>query len=406
MPNYSYIAKTGEGETQEGVINAQDKSQLAHILKGQGMLLINATLEEKKPFFSLKGFSPFGRVSSSQKILMVKNLGVMFSTGLPLVRSFEILSVQTKNKKLKSILAEVKGKISRGENLSDALAKHPEVFSELFCSMIKIGEESGTLDEVFQILSVQMVREHELKSKIINAMIYPSIIVLAMLVIGVVIITIVLPALNTFFVSLNVDVPIYTKIMLAAGNFILEQWYTVILGFLALIAGFIMLLRSKKGRETMDTVLLRMPIIAPIVKQTSSASFVRSLSSLSASGVSLVRSLEIIANTLRNHYFKDAAIDASKEIKKGEKLSAALRVHQAIFPFGVIEMMEVGEETGKTSAILKKLAEFYEQEAISAIEKLMIIIEPLLIVFLGIAVGIFAFSIIEPMYSSLQSIGV
>jgi type IV pilus assembly protein PilC len=152
-------------------------------------------------------------------------------------------------------------------------------------------------------------------------------------------------------------------------------------------------------------LLLKLPLISPIVKKNNSAFLIRSLSSLISSGVSLIRALEISAKTVSNHYFVDALMYASKEIKKGERLSTALKTYQSLFPVGVVEMIQVGEETGKTDVILKKLADFYEQEAISAVEKLSILIEPILIICLGLGVGLFAFSIIQPMYSSLKSIG-
>ena len=271
--------------------------------------------------------------------------------------------------------------------------------------MIKVGEESGTLDDIFQILSLQLTKEHELKSKIVNAMIYPVIILMVMAVVGVIMITFVLPSLNIFFTSLNVDIPIYTKILLYVGNFLSVHWYLLLVIPLLLVGMFLALIKTKIGKYSMDTFLLRMPLVSSIIKKNNSAFLIRSLSSLITSGVSLIRALEISAKTVNNHYFSVCLIEAGNKIKKGEKLSNALRSHQNLFPFGVIEMIEVGEETGKTSVILKKLADFYEQEAVSAIEKLAILIEPMLIVVLGLAVGVFAFSIIQPMYSSLKSIG-
>jgi type IV pilus assembly protein PilC len=344
-------------------------------------------------------------VSATEKIMMTRNMGVMFSTGLPLTKIFEILSVQTRSKKLKAALADIKDNINKGENFSDALNRYPKIFDELFVNMVKVGEESGTLDEIFNILALQLGKDHELKSKIKNAMIYPGIILAVMVVIGGIIITVVLPALNTFFTSLNVNVPIYTRILLWIGNFLLNDWYIVIAAMIAFGFALWSVLKTKKGKWILDTVFLKMPLIAPIVKKNNSAAFVRSLSSMIAAGVSLVRALEITSKTLGNHYFKNAVLETTKQIKKGEKLSAALRPYQHLFPFGVIEMVEVGEETGKTAVILKKLADFYEAEAISSIEKLTLIIEPLMIIVLGLGVGFFAFSIIQPMYSSLKNIG-
>ena len=389
---------------EEGNLVADDDRQLAQILKSRGMILIEAREKKEKRSWNINFEFSFRKVPATEIMMIARNLGIMFSTGLSLVKSFEILAGQARSKKVKAALLDIKEVISRGENFSDALARHPEIFSELFCNMIKAGEESGTMDEIFQALTLQLQKEHELRSKIKAAMIYPSIILLVMLVVAIVIVTFVLPSLNVFFTSLNVDIPFYTRALLVAGNFMVEKWYVVLLGFAAFVGAFVMAIRTKRGKLVVDSFLLKVPVISPIVKKNNSAFLVRSLSSLISAGVSLVRALEITANTMGSHTFKEAALDAAQRVKKGEKLSVALKTYQDIFPVGVIEMVEVGEETGKTSVILKKLADFYEQEAITAVEKLTTIIEPILIIGLGLAVGVFALSIIQPMYSSLQSI--
>lgn len=404
MPNYFYLAKSFEGENETGVLQAKDEHSLSQSLKDRGLVLIRASIAEKtgKSKFNIS-FNLFG-IPLSEKILMTKNLGVMFSTGLSLVKTFGILANQSKNQTLKSAFLDIQERINKGENLSDALAVYPKVFSEIFVNMVKVGEESGTLDDVFQILSLQLQKEYELKSKIRNAMIYPCIILFVMIIVGIIIVTFVLPNLNIFFTSLNVDIPIYTRILLNVGNFLTNHWYLLILVPLVLVVVGIMIVRTKKGKWFIDALLLKTPILSPIVKKSNSALLIRSLSSLIASGVSLVRSLEISSKTVNNNYFKDALMETSKKIKKGEKLSGALRSYQTLFPVGVVEMVEVGEETGKTSDILKKLSDFYEQQAVNSIEKLTLMIEPLLIIVLGVTVGFFAFSVIGPMYSSLQSI--
>ena len=404
VPNYFYIAKSFDGESQTGNLNADNEHQLAKALKSQNMILIRAVLEEKKGRFRFNLPLPFFGVSSTEKIMMTRNIGVMFSAGLSLVKSFDILTVQARSKKLKNALSEIRDRINKGENFSDALARYPDIFSEIFVNMVKVGEESGTLDEVFQILSLQLNKEHELKSKIKNAMVYPCIILTVMLAVGGVVVTFVLPSLNIFFQTLNVDIPLYTKILLYVGNFLSKNWYLLFLVPFLLFCIVFLTLRTKKGKIFIDAFLIRLPVISQIVKKNNSAFLIRSLSSLIASGVPLIRSLEISSKIVSNHYFQEAVVDAAKKIRKGEKLSSALRPYQNIFPLGVIDMMEVGEETGKTTLILKKLADFYEQEATNAIERLSILIEPVLIIFLGLGAALFAFSIIQPMYSSLKAI--
>ncbi len=407
MPSYYYTAKSFNGKTVSGVHNARDASQLAQVLKSEGFILIKADLKnpeiESSPFKKdlLAGFF---RVSSAEKIMMVKNLWVMLAAGLSMVKSFDILAMQAKKAKLKSALLDIKEKIYKGQNLSDSLAEYPMIFSELFCNMIKVGEESGTLATVFQMLALQLTKEHELRAKIKNAMIYPCLIIVTMIGIGVLIVTVVLPKLSVFFFSLNAPIPFYTRFMLNAGLFLSERWYWLIIvpviGGVALWIG----LKTKRGKILLDTIILRTPIISQLAKQSNSALLIRALSSLIAAGVPLVRALEISAKTVGNHYFKKAITESVDRVKRGEKLSTALKSYQEIFPLGTIEMIEVGEETGKTSSILKKLADFYEQEAINTTESLSVVIEPVLIIFLGAAVGFFAFSIIMPMYSVLGSI--
>ncbi|OGZ66681.1 MAG: hypothetical protein A3C50_02225 [Candidatus Staskawiczbacteria bacterium RIFCSPHIGHO2_02_FULL_43_16] len=405
MPNFSYKAKSFEGADSSGKMQAVDERELALALKAQGLILIDAAKEGKKRGLNMEINVPFLGVSSTEKIMMTRNLGVMFSTGLSMVKIFDILSIQSKSRQLKDALANIKDSVSKGENLSDALARYPKIFNELFVNMIKVGEESGTLDEIFQILALQLGKEHELKSKIKNAMTYPAIIVLVMLCVGVVIITIVLPSLDTFFTSLNVPIPFYTRAVLWGGRFLSKNWWLLFAGPAALVGAVMLIIRTPKGKWALDTLLLRLPVVSQIVKKGNSAFLIRSLSSLIASGVPLIRALEISSKTVGNQYFSKALVEAAVKIKKGEKLSGALREHANLFSFGVIEMMEVGEETGKTAVILKKLAEFYEQEAGAAVEKMAILIEPMLIIFLGVSVGFFAFSIIQPMYSSLKFIG-
>ncbi|MDP3882571.1 MAG: type II secretion system F family protein [Candidatus Staskawiczbacteria bacterium] len=406
MPNYFYTAKTIDSQTKTGTAFADNERQLAQKLKDEELILVKAVSKEKqeKRSFWSSLFSKV-RVSSAEKIIMTRNLHIMSATGLSTVKAFDILAIQTKNKKFKNALLDIKEKINKGQSLSEALALYPDIFSELFLSMVKVGEEAGTLDQVFQDLSLQLEKEHELKSKVQGAMIYPGIILLTMLGVGVVVVSVVIPHLNTFFSSINVELPIYTRIVLGTGNFASRNWPILLMVPFVLAFGFMGAIKTKQGKWVVDTIALKLPYFSLLIKENDCAILIRSLSSLMSSGVPMVRSLEVSSSLMGNHYFKRAVEDAGEKLKKGESLSASLRTNQDIFPFGMIEMMEVGEETGKTSEILKKLAEFYEQEVINATEKLSTAIEPILIVGLGIAVGIFAFSIIEPMYSVLGSIG-
>jgi type IV pilus assembly protein PilC len=403
MPNYFYIAKSLDGKTVEGERIAGNPSELSKLLRNKGLFLVDAITDEKKKAKKHKQIITFG-VSSSEKIMMVKNLSVMIGTGLSLVKSFEILASQSRNKKLKDSLLSIKEQINKGEPLSSAIAKHPDIFSEFFLSMIKVGEESGTLEEVLRTLALQLEKEHKLKSEVQGAMVYPVIVLTLMLFVGIIIVVVVLPRLNDFFQGLNAEIPFYTKMIIDFGKFSQERWYVLII--VPLIFGLFLwrFLKTKIGKWSADTVLLRIPVISSLVKEENCAILVRSLSSLLGAGVSLIKALEVTSGTVGNFYFRKAITDSVEKIKKGEKLSETLTPYKNIFPFGAIEMMEVGEETGKTATVLKTLADFYEEEVITATAKLSSIIEPVLIIILGLAVGFFAFSIIGPIYSSLDFI--
>lgn len=404
MPNYFYTAKSFDGETKTGNTSAKDVRQLAQNLKTEGLLLIKATQDEEVKKGSLNGLLPSFGISSVEKIMMVRNLWIMFAAGLSLVKIFDILGAQAKNVKLKKVLLDVSTRLNKGESFSSAVSFHPNVFSDFFQSMIKIGEESGTLEGIFEVLALHMEKEHELNSKIKGAMIYPGIVLATMLVIGIVVAVFVLPRFSSFLLGMNIPLPIYTRILIWIGDFAQQYWYIMIFSPPLLVYGYFLAMKTKTGVWIRDTLLIKSPFIGPFVKKTNATILIRSLSSLNASGISLIRSLEITEGTVANIYFKKALREAIEKVKKGDKLSSALRPYTNIFPFGAMDMMEVGEETGKTSVVLKKLAEFYEAEVEEETKNFSTIIEPILIIFLGLVVAFFAISIIEPMYSSLQSI--
>jgi type IV pilus assembly protein PilC len=401
VPNFFYTAKSLDGKTKSGILDSDSVRSLAQTLKSEGLILVKADLKIEKVN---RGFSFSKKVSIAEKLLMVKNLWVMVSTGLSLVKGFTILSAQSKNKKFKNALSDISQDISRGTSLSDSFRKYPDIFSEIFRGMIQAGEESGTLEEVLRVLSVQLEKEKEMAGKIKKALIYPAILIATMMVVGILLMVFAFPKISIFFKSLNAQLPITTRIILGSGDFLMKYWYFLFAGFFIAILSVIFLLKTKTGKFIIDTVAIRLPVVSSLVKKGNAASLIRSLSSLLSAGVPLIKSLEMAAGTLNNFYFKQALANAVVAVEKGEKLFKSLEPYKEIFPYGAVEMIEIGEETGKTSLILKSLAEFYEQEVSEAADNLSVIIEPVLIVILGAAVGIFAISIIGPLYSVLGSI--
>jgi len=404
MPKYSYLAKSLKGEEKKGVQLVKDRKELARTLKSQGFILIKAEEEkEGKKRFNIS--LPFlSGVSLSEKMIFTRNLQVMISSGLPLPRALETLSHQAKNQKFKRALLKVKQEIIQGKSLSESLSSYPDIFSELFQSMIKVGEEAGNLDEVLTILAKQMEREHELKSKIQGALMYPAVIVLAMIGIGVLMLVMVVPQLAETFEELEIELPLTTRIVIGLGTFLAEKWYIALLAIGAFFFFFWMGLKSKEGKKTIDSLVLKIPIVAALVKKTNSAYTVRTLSSLISAGIPIVRSLEIVAGTLGNIHYREAILKTAGEVRKGGKVSKSLSQYQELYPLIVFQMIEVGEETGETSKVLGKLADFFEEEITNATRNLASVIEPILMLFVGAVVGFFAISMVQPMYSMLGSV--
>lgn len=400
---FKYTAKTKQGKDEEGTIEAKDKFSLAKSLRERGLVLVSAKEGGEKGKLR-SPFSLFSRVSLVDKMFFTRNLKVMVSAGLPFSKALGTLAVQTQNRKMKNALLNIKDSIDKGKSFSDSLADHKDIFDELFQNMIKVGEEGGTIEEVLKILTKQMEKEHDLKSKITNALIYPAVIILAMLGIGVMMLIVVVPKLADTFKELNIQLPLATRLVIGLGTFLATYWYLIPVILFSLFLLFRFLLKTKGGKKVIDAFTLKIPVVSKIVKSSNSAYMARTLSSLLASGVSLVKSLEIVSGTLSNSYFREAIVQSVEKVKKGEKLSQALSLFTKFYPLIVIQMLEVGEETGQTSEILSKTASFFEDEVTNTTKNLASVIEPVLMIIIGGVIGFFAVSMIQPMYSMLGAI--
>lgn len=407
MPKYFYKAKNLQGKEESGTLNAKDKRHLAGILHRKGYFLLSAeaegeTEEREKEKFEISIFDflkKFRRISLTDKLFFTRNLEVMIKTGVPLPRAFRILSAQIKSEKFKKALIGISEKIVKGENLSSAMSFFPDIFPELYQETLKVGEETGKLEYSLRVLSNQMEREHDLKSQIKTAMIYPTMVLCVTLIIGVLMMIFVVPNLKVAFEELGVELPFTTQIVLSLADFLSEKFPIALLIIAGLVFGSVLALRSKKGGKIKSKLSLKIPIISKIIRQVNSALTLRTLSSLLKSGVPIVRSLEIISGALTNFYFKKSLKEAAELIEKGQKLSQILKPYADLYSPMVLQMIKVGEETGETSEVLEKLAEFYEEETRNATQKLSSFIEPILILFVGGIVGFFVISMMQPMFS-------
>jgi len=403
MPKYFYIAQSLTGESKSGVMEVKDEHQLARALKQEGLILIRAKLEEKKKRNFEISLPSFG-VSLTEKMFFTRNLQIMISAGLPFPRAIATLAAQTRSKIFKKALLNIGEEVNKGKAFSDTLVKYPNIFSELFQNMVKVGEESGTLENVLKTLTLQIERDYNIRSKVRGAMIYPAVIICAMLGIGTVMLITVVPTLAETFQELEIELPMITKIVVGLATFLTQRWYLVLVALIFLIFLFWRGMKTQKGKKIFDKLILKIPIISPIVKKTNSAYMVRTLSSLISAGVPIVKSLEITVGNLGNFYYKEAIAEVTEKVRKGEKLSEALEPHQDIYPPTIIQMIAIGEETGETSSILAKLADFFEEEVFNITQNLTSVIEPVLMLIVGAAVGLFAISMFQPIYSMLGSI--
>ncbi len=408
MPKFNYKAKKLTGEEIEGVKEAGDKFELAREMRQDGYTLISA--EEEGGKIKAKWgiitfiFSIFKHVSVAEKMIFSKNLSVMLSAGLPLSRALAALERQTKNKKLKKVLNAIADNIQKGETLSSSLEQHPDVFSELFVAMVKSGERSGKLPESLNLISQQLERDLTLMRRIRGALMYPLIIVIAMVGIGILMLIYVVPTLLSVFTELNVQLPLSTRVIIFVSNLFIQNGVLMALGLL-LLAGLIFWgLKTKIGRNLLDIIFIHFPFFSSLVKKLNASRATRTLSSLLSSGVNVMEAFDVAQNVVQNHYYKEVLEKAKAEIQKGSPIAQIFIQEENLFPALVGEMVAVGEETGQLPSMLLRLADFYEEELSESTKNLTTIIEPALMILIGAVVGFFAVSMIQPMYSMLGSL--
>lgn len=404
MPNFLYAAKNQKGEAKTGKLEATNEHELAAILRQKGLILISAETAdgEKKFGFDIKKIvARFGHVSLVERMMFTRHLAVMVKAGLSLNQALKTLAEQTKNPRFKRAIARIEENVRQGKTFSESLALFPRIFNNLYVNMIKVGETSGNLDKVLNNLAEQMGKDHDLISRIRGAMIYPAVIIITMLGIGILMMIMVVPKLSEVFEELNVDLPLSTQVIIGISNFLQNH---LILGIVILIVSFFLArlsLRNKAVKRVLHKVYLYMPILGPLLKKINSARFARTIGSLTESGVAIVKSLEITAGTLGNIHFKESLIACGQEVQKGKELSESLSNYKNLYTPMVIQMVGVGEQTGNLSSILKTLAEFYEEEIDKITKNMSSILEPVIMIVVGTAIGFFAVSMIQPMYSMM-----
>jgi type IV pilus assembly protein PilC len=369
----------------------------------------NSKKEEKKELTGLNKkindfLLRFTRVPLKEKLFFIQYFGIMFKTGISLSVILRTLSKQTANKRFAKVIGEISIEVEKGKGLAESFRPHKGIFGDLFINMIEAGEVSGNLEKVLEQLYIQIKKQHELISKVKGALTYPVVLLIAMILIGVFMMIMVVPKLLEVFDSFETVLPLPTRILIAISDFMVNNilFLGVVVVFLILL--FIKILKTYRGKYIFQSIILKMPIISSIVKKINLARFARTSSSLMKTDILIVRSFKITASVLGSLPYRKAIEEAGDKIETGGKINEILATYPKLFPPVVQQIVAVGEETGELSDILMELADFYEKEVDGIMTNLPAIIEPVLILLLGIGVGGMAVAIIMPMYSMTSTI--
>jgi type IV pilus assembly protein PilC len=402
---FSYTAKKPNGEEYTAVMDVADKSAFFRELRKTGDIPLRFNGEEQARSLGMDiDFEFLHRIKTMDKISFARNISGMLEAGLSLSRALSVIERQTKNKKLKRIYKNLNTSISGGKTFNESLALEPKVFSTLFVSMVKAGEEGGTLAESLKHLALQMEKTYQIQKKVKGAMIYPAVILAVMFVIGILMMILVVPNLAKTFKDLGTELPISTKIVIGISDFASNHYILLILIIAAIITAFYYALKTSIGKKALDYAAINTPVISSIVVESNAARTTRTLSSLLSSGVDLVSAVHITGEVMQNSYYKSVLTRTEKVVERGDPISTIFTQEEKLYPVFVGEMMSVGEETGKLASMLMGVATFYENEVEQKTKDMSTVVEPFLMVFIGIAVGFFAVSMITPMYSVMNNI--
>jgi type IV pilus assembly protein PilC len=401
MASYAYTAINASGLELEGEINAPDQSAAREALRVRGLLALNLTersTSSKSPVLAIKRIKP--------KALQIfsRQFATMIEAGLNVVTALTILEEQTEDKKLAAVVSELRADVEGGLLLSQAMARHPRVFSRLFVAMVEAGEAAGVLDVVLDRVAFQLEKETQIKRRVRGAMMYPIVVFSIATVILIALLLFLVPVFVKVFAQLGGDLPTLTKVVLLASNVIKHYFYILFPAIGGAVFAFFRLKRTDQGRHVWDRFRMKIPMgIGKIVLKVGMARFSRTLSTLIAAGVDILRSLEITASTSGNSIIEDATVVVRDRIQQGVPIAVPL-TEQAVFPPMLAHMVRVGEETGELEKMLSKVADFYEDEVDNSIANLTSIIEPLMILFVGGMVGVVVIAMYLPMFKLLTLI--
>lgn len=396
--NYQAI-ESASGSVKKGSIDAVNIDIAISSLQKRGLVLTTITpADEPKSIFS-KNITWFDRVSAKDIVVLFRQLSTLFGAKVSPLRVFRLISAESENKVLGAKLQEIANDLQGGSSMSEAMSKHPKIFTPFDISMIRSGEESGKFEETFQYLADYLDRSYELSSKVRGALIYPAFVVVTFVVVMILMFTMVIPKITTILVESGGEIPVYTQIILGISNFLVNYGF-ILLG-LIIVAGFFLVrfIRTPAGHFAFDRLKINIPYVSILYKKLYLSRFSDNMNTMLMSGIPIVRSLDLTADVINNRVYQSVLRSALESVKRGKTLSDSLSEYPEEIPGIVVQMIRVGEETGEVGSILKTVAKFYAREVETAIESLVSLIEPAMIVFLGGGVAILLASVLVPIYN-------
>lgn len=401
MKTYRYFARDQDSNPRRGEIESPDERGAVLTLRSNGLFPITITEKAQRPawFQKLRGLHFFG---GSEIVIFTRQLSTMVAAGLPLTDGLDILRNQTTNPELKAALASIVRDIEGGVSFANALGRHSSLFSQVYVSLIRAGEAAGVLDNILIRLAENLEKDREFKSKTKGALIYPTIVIIAMIIVTTIMMVFVVPKLTGLYQELGTDLPLPTKIMMGISHFMVSFWYIIIVSFIALSIFLRKWAHTTTGRLVLDRLVLRIPVWGSIQHKVILSEITRTLSLLIGAGIPIIEALQIVAKASGNTLFSDAVLAAARQVERGYSLSQPLSGNP-IFPPIVFQMVKTGESTGKLDEILLKLSLYFEGEAEHEIKGLTVAIEPIIMIILGIGVAFLVMSIILPIYKLTSS---
>ena len=397
MPTYKYKT-TIKGQVQSGEIEAENEQGAIAKLKQRNIAVTSVKKKFESDFLSNK--KP---ITERDIVIFTRQFSTMVDAGLPLVQCLEILGKQSDNPSFGEIIIKIKTDIESGSNLSDAMRKHPKVFNSLYSNLVEAGEAGGILDTILGRLANYIEKALALKKKVKSAMVYPSAIVTVAFTVVAFLMVFVIPTFATMFSAGGAELPGPTALVMNLSEFFRNQWYFIIGGPILFFVLFKKVYATERGNIEIDRIFLKLPVMGMLIRKVSTAKFSRTLGTLLASGVPLIEGMDICARTAGNKIVEMAILNAIEAIKEGETIAAPL-AREGVFPPMVIQMIDVGESAGALDAMLSKIADFYDEEVDTAVEGLTALLEPALMVFLGIIVGFIVVAMYLPIFKMGETI--